>query len=173
MDVGSSSPSGFVRVRQEISTPDDIGFVDDTLVVVRPSHDVNDISKGQENLPISTVNEVSSAPYPPLFYYISKNTIFRRDEDCCINCFGDCVSSSIPCACARVTGGDFAYTLDGLLKVNFLEECISVNRDPQNHLFYCKSCPFKECWSKCGCNKHCGNRVVQRGISCNLQVINF
>ncbi|KAI3838517.1 hypothetical protein MKX03_014019 [Papaver bracteatum] len=202
MDVGSSSPSGFVRVRQEISIPDDIGSVDDTLVVVRPSHDVNDISKGQENLPISTVNEVSSAPYPPLFYYISKNTIFRSahvncslsrigDEDCCISCFGDCVSSSIPCACARVTGGDFAYTLDGLLKENFLEECISVNRDPQNHLFYCKSCPLerckdgdmpdpckghlmrrfiKECWSKCGCNKQCGNRVVQRGISCNLQV---
>ncbi|RZC48397.1 hypothetical protein C5167_041345 [Papaver somniferum] len=201
-DVRSSSPSGFICVRQEISTPDDIRSADDTLVVVRPSHDVNDISKGQENLPISTVNEVSSAPYPPLFYYISKNTIFRSahvncslsrvgDEDCCIGCFGDCVSSSIPCACARITGGDFAYTLDGLLKENFLEECISVNRDPQNHLFYCKSCPLerckdgdmpdpckghlmrkfiKECWSKCGCNKQCGNRVVQRGISCNLQV---
>ncbi|KAI3949258.1 hypothetical protein MKW92_053555 [Papaver armeniacum] len=202
-DVGSSSPSGVVvSIRQEIFTPDDIRSVDDTLVVIRPSHDVNDISKGNENLPISTVNEVSSAPYPPLFYYISKNTIFRSahvncslsrigDEDCCINCFGDCVSSSIPCACARVTGGDFAYTLDGLLRENFLDECISVNRDPQNHLIYCKSCPLerckdgdmpgpckghlmrkfiKECWSKCGCNKQCGNRVVQRGLSCNLQV---
>ncbi|KAI3987590.1 hypothetical protein MKX01_021502 [Papaver californicum] len=201
-DAVSSSPSGFVCFRQEISTPDDIRSVDDSLVVIRPCHDVNDISKGQENLPIPAVNEVSSAPYPPLFYYISKNTIFRSahvncslsrigDEDCCSNCFGDCVSSSIPCACARVTGGAFAYTLESLLKEKFLEECILMNRDPQNHLFYCKSCPLerckngdmsdpckghlmrkfiKECWSKCGCNKQCGNRVVQRGISCNLQV---
>ncbi|KAG8043756.1 hypothetical protein GUJ93_ZPchr0458g22336 [Zizania palustris] len=29
---------------------------------------------------------------------------------------------------------------------------------------------IKECWSKCGCNMQCGNRVVQRGITCNLQV---
>ncbi|KAJ6333927.1 hypothetical protein OIU78_010929 [Salix suchowensis] len=29
---------------------------------------------------------------------------------------------------------------------------------------------IKECWSKCGCHKHCGNRVVQRGLMCKLQV---
>lgn len=114
------------------------------------------------------------------------------DEDCCSDCFGDCLSSSIPCACARETGGEYAYTLDGRIKKQFLDECISMNRDPQKHRhFYCKDCPLersknedqpdqckghlvrkfiKECWSKCGCSKQCGNRVVQRGITCNLQV---
>ncbi|XP_026388029.1 probable inactive histone-lysine N-methyltransferase SUVR2 isoform X2 [Papaver somniferum] len=201
-DPGSSSPLGFVGVQNEMSVPDDIISEDDTPGLLRPLHDVNDIAKGEENFRISAVNEVSSEPYPPLFFYIPQNIIFRSahvkctlsriaDEDCCLNCFGDCMSSSVPCACARVTGGDFAYTLEGFLKENFLNECISMNRYPQNHLFYCESCPLerckngdlsdpckghlerkfiKECWSKCGCNKQCGNRVVQRGISWNLQV---
>ncbi|KAI3848766.1 hypothetical protein MKX03_011380 [Papaver bracteatum] len=201
-DPGSSSPLDFVGVQNEMSIPDDIISEDDTPGLLRPLHDVNDIAKGEENFRISAVNEVSSEPYPPLFFYIPQNIIFRSahvkctlsriaDEDCCLNCFGDCMSSSVPCACARVTGGDFAYTLEGFLKENFLNECISMNRYPQNHLFYCESCPLerckngdlsdpckghlerkfiKECWSKCGCNKQCGNRVVQRGISWNLQV---
>jgi hypothetical protein len=28
---------------------------------------------------------------------------------------------------------------------------------------------IKECWRKCGCTRNCGNRVVQRGITCSLQ----
>ncbi|KAI7998782.1 putative inactive histone-lysine N-methyltransferase SUVR2 [Camellia lanceoleosa] len=69
---------------------------------------------------------------------------------------------------------------------------LKTNHDPQKHChFYCKECPLeisknddiiepckghlvrkfiKECWWKCGCSKQCGNRMVQRGISCNLQV---
>ncbi|KAK3158479.1 hypothetical protein QOZ80_2AG0137770 [Eleusine coracana subsp. coracana] len=69
-----------------------------------------------------------------------------------------------------------------------------------NFEFYCKICPLekikidrnsdspkakvnpdpckghlirkfiKECWRKCGCTRNCGNRVVQRGITCSLQV---
>lgn len=170
---------------------------------VRPLHDVNDIAKGEERVRISLVNEVSSQQYPPSFYYIPQNIVYQNayvnfslarigDEDCCPDCFGDCLSSSIPCACARETGGEYAYTLDGLVKKQFLDECISMNRDPHKHRhFYCKDCPLersknedqpdqckghlmrkfiKECWSKCGCSKQCGNRVVQRGIACNLQV---
>ncbi|XP_072967599.1 probable inactive histone-lysine N-methyltransferase SUVR2 isoform X2 [Typha angustifolia] len=170
---------------------------------VRPNHDVNDISKGEERLRISVVNEVNSEKYPSSFNYIPQNLIYQNayvnfslarigDEDCCSDCFGDCLSAPIPCACARETGGEYAYTPDGVVKMEFLEECISMNRDPQNHHhIYCKDCPLerskneatpesckghlvrrfiKECWSKCGCNKQCGNRVVQRGITCNLQV---
>ncbi|RYQ90983.1 hypothetical protein Ahy_B09g096880 isoform D [Arachis hypogaea] len=29
---------------------------------------------------------------------------------------------------------------------------------------------IKECWRKCGCDMQCGNRVVQRGLRCKLQV---
>ncbi|KAF5938198.1 hypothetical protein HYC85_025704 [Camellia sinensis] len=168
---------------------------------IKSLHDANDIAKGQERVVISLVNEVNNE-CPPSFHYIPKNAVFqnayvnfslaRIGENCCSICLGDCLSSSTPCACANETGGDFAYTLEGLVKDEFLEECISMNRDPQKHChFYCKECPLersknddiiepckghlvrkfiKECWWKCGCSKQCGNRVVQRGISCNLQV---
>ncbi|KAF7119975.1 hypothetical protein RHSIM_Rhsim13G0039700 [Rhododendron simsii] len=163
--------------------------------------DVNDIAKGQENVVIPLVNDVNKE-YPPSFQYIPQNVLFqngyvnfslaRIGENCCSNCFGNCLSSPTPCACANETGGDFAYTLEGFVKEDFLEECISMNRDPQKHcMFYCKECPLersknddlpepckghlvrkfiKECWWKCGCSKLCGNRVVQRGINRKLQV---
>lgn len=99
-----------------------------------------------------------------------------------------------PCPCALQSGGEFAYTNNGLLKEEILDECIKAIRDPQKcHLSYCKECPLekskntggleqqsckghldrgfiKECWLKCGCSKKCGNRVVQGGIKHKLQV---
>ncbi|CAK9183570.1 unnamed protein product [Ilex paraguariensis] len=168
----------------------------------RALHDANDIAKGQERISISLANEVNSE-CPPSFHYIPQNVVFQNayvnfalarigDNNCCSTCFGDCLSSSTLCACAHETGGDFVYTTEGLVKEEFLDECISMNRDPQKHcLYYCKECPLersknedilepckghlvrrfiKECWWKCGCNKQCGNRVVQRGINCKLQV---
>ncbi|KAL2953211.1 hypothetical protein AAZX31_19G153900 [Glycine max] len=181
-----------------------------TLVVVqkhqlttddaRAVHDVNDLTKGEERVKISWVNNTTN-DFPPLFHYIPQNLVFRDayvnislsrigNEDCCSTCMGNCVLSSNPCSCTNKTGGEFAYTAKGLLKEEFLDECIALSRDPQNY-FYCKACPLersknddclepckghlkrkfiKECWSKCGCGKHCGNRVVQRGITCKLQV---
>ncbi|KAK3436639.1 hypothetical protein EUGRSUZ_C01189, partial [Eucalyptus grandis] len=109
-----------------------------------------------------------------------------------VNCYGDCLPSPVPCACACANGGEFIYTVKGLVKEAFLLKCISVNRDPKkSHHLYCRECPLEKSkdnnilepckghlkrkfikeWSrKCGCGKHCGNRVVQRGISYNMQV---
>ncbi|MCD7472247.1 hypothetical protein HAX54_013274 [Datura stramonium] len=173
------------------ATPHDVGSVD-----------VIDITKGQENVIISLVNEVNSM-HPPSFHYIASNVVFQNayvnfslarigDDNSCSTCSGDCLSLSTPCACAHVAGSDFAYTKEGLIKEEFLKECMSMNRDPKKHCqFFCKECPLersknediieackghlmrnfiKECWWKCGCNKQCGNRVVQRGISHKLQV---
>ncbi|CAO2190227.1 unnamed protein product [Urochloa humidicola] len=176
---------------------------DPVLAQRRTTHDVTDISKGEERVRISVVNEFGSETCPPSFYYISRNIIFQNahinisiarigDEDCCADCSGNCLSASFPCACARATGGDFVYTPEGLVKTAFLDECTSVNYFPEkHHRFYCKACPLerskneaspgpckghlvrkfiKECWSKCGCGMQCGNRVIQRGITCILQV---
>ncbi|XP_062191430.1 histone-lysine N-methyltransferase SUVR4-like [Phragmites australis] len=173
------------------------------LCTRRPTHDVTDISKGEERLRISIVNEFGSETCPPSFYYIPRNIVFQNayvnisiarigDEDCCADCSGNCLSASLPCACARATGGEFAYTPEGLVKTAFLDECVSVNHFPEkHHRFYCKVCPLersenqaspnpckghlvrrfiKECWSKCGCGMQCGNRVIQHGITCKLQV---
>lgn len=157
---------------------------------------IDDITKGKENVKISLVDQHCSQQLPT-FFYISRNIIYQKaivnislarisDEDCCPGCSGDCLSSQVPCACARVTNGEFAYTNDGLLKSDFLSACCS-----QNRFIYCQDCPIerannkrkpakcsghsvkkfiKECWSKCGCSMQCGNRVVQRGITRSLQV---
>uniref|UniRef100_A0A7N0ZWC6 Uncharacterized protein n=1 Tax=Kalanchoe fedtschenkoi TaxID=63787 RepID=A0A7N0ZWC6_KALFE len=170
----------------------------------KPTIDVVDITKGEEMVVIALVNEVDST-LPPSFSYIPQNLIFQKayvnvslarigDADCCPDCSGDCLSSKIPCACAQETGGEYAYTSEGLVRESILEECISMNRDPKKHRqFYCKDkeCPIersksddmmepckghlvgkfiKECWIKCGCDRQCGNRLVQRGITRSLQV---
>ncbi|GMY06344.1 probable inactive histone-lysine N-methyltransferase SUVR2 isoform X5 [Fagus crenata] len=165
-------------------------------------YDANDIARGEERVKISWINEINCDCLPS-FKYIPQNLAFEkaqvnftlsriRDEDCCSTCLGDCLSLSTPCPCANEPGGQFAYTKDGLLREEFLEECISMTRDPQRHQhLYCRECPIerlrnddclepckghlrrkfiKECWSKCGCSRNCGNRVVQRGITCKLQV---
>nr|CAD1830884.1 unnamed protein product [Ananas comosus var. bracteatus] len=125
------------------------------LCDVRPTHDINDISKGEERVRISVVNEISSEKYPPSFSYIPQNVVFQNahvdfalarigDEDYCSDCFGDCLSAPVSCPCARETGGEYAYTYDGLVKKQFLDECISMNRNPEkHHHFYCKDCPLE------------------------------
>ncbi|KAG2696753.1 hypothetical protein I3760_07G073800 [Carya illinoinensis] len=165
-------------------------------------HGFPDITKGAEKVEISLVHEFCKESLPK-FNYIPHNIIYQNgnvnislarisDEDCCSGCSGDCLSSSIPCACARETGGEFAYTTQGRLKGDFLSACMSLKREPQEHHFvYCQDCPLertqneymperckghlvkkfiKECWRKCGCDMRCGNRIVQRGITCKLQV---
>ncbi|KAI9180990.1 hypothetical protein LWI28_010023 [Acer negundo] len=176
-------------------TPDDI----------RAIHDVKDITKGEERVEISWVNEVNNERLPT-FYYIAQNLVYQNasvnftlsqigTEHCCSDCFGNCLASTsaIACACAGQTG-KFVYTLEGLLDEEFLAECVSKTRDPQQQcLLNCRDCPLersknegildlepckghlerniiRECWSKCGCYKQCGNRVVQRGINSKLQV---
>ncbi|KAJ1397863.1 WIYLD domain [Sesbania bispinosa] len=190
-DPMSPNSHSLVVVPQHQLTADDI----------RSFHDADDLTKGEENVKISWVNE-STHDFPPYFNYIPQNLVFQNayvnvslsrigGEDCCSPCMGNCVLLSTPCTCANKTGGEFAYTAQGLVKEEFLEECIAISRHPQQHYFYCKDCPLerskndvclepckghlkrkfiKECWSKCGCGKECGNRVTQRGITCNLQV---
>ncbi|KAH7522020.1 hypothetical protein FEM48_Zijuj07G0093600 [Ziziphus jujuba var. spinosa] len=162
---------------------------------------VDDIARGEERVKVTLENE-RNVDNVPSFLYISRNMVYDKacvnfaldsisNEDCCICCSGDCLTSPIPCACARKTGGGFAYTPGGLLKEKFLEECISVNQELKGHDCYGNKCKaessrnikrsvaskghlrrkfIKECWSKCECSKNCGNRVVQRGMTVNLQV---
>ncbi|XP_052144632.1 probable inactive histone-lysine N-methyltransferase SUVR2 [Oryza glaberrima] len=119
----------------------------------RPPHDVNDITKGEERLRIPIINEYGNGILPPPFHYIPHNTTLQEayvnislarigDDNCCSDCFRDCLAQSLPCACAAETGGEFAYTTDGLLKGAFLDSCISMIREPLKHPhFYCKICP--------------------------------
>uniref|UniRef100_A0ACD5W868 Uncharacterized protein n=2 Tax=Avena sativa TaxID=4498 RepID=A0ACD5W868_AVESA len=194
--VSNGSESGLVN-----STPAQLQHL--ALATLKADHDVMDISKGEEKIRISIVNEFGSEKFPPSFYYIPENVVFQNalidmslakigGEDCCADCFGNCLSAPEPCACARETGGEYAYTPEGLLRPAFIDECVSANLFPAQHQkVFCETCPLersrnkaspepcrghlvrkfiKECWNKCGCNMQCGNRVVQRGIASNLQV---
>lgn len=165
---------------------------------------VDDITKGTEKVRISLVDEIGNEELPH-FVYFPNNVTYEcayvhvslariADEDCCSYCEGDCLSSSVPCECAGSTGGEYAYTVEGLLTQNFLEKCFSLESLDLKHAVYCKDCPLerakssdlpgrckghiskkfiKECWRKCGCDMKCGNRVVQRGITRKLQVSLF
>lgn len=173
-----------------------IGVSPDVLIALNY---IEDITKGEERVQIPWVNEVNDA-CPPRFFYTMQNLVFKcarvnfslsqiRDERCCTICFDDCLVSSETCTCAKERQGNFVYTLEGRLSEEFLEECISMSRNPREGCFYCDECPIgrknndmepckghlvkkfiRECWIKCGCSKRCGNRVVQRGITCKLQV---
>ncbi|KAL8193604.1 hypothetical protein R6Q57_026739 [Mikania cordata] len=164
-------------------------------------HNDSDITRGIKKIKIPIIDEIGLEP--PKFLYIPQNISYQNayvpfsldrisDDSCCLKCRGDCLSLRVPCACSGETGGEFAYTSQGLLKDDFLSACISMNIEPQNHhLFHCQDCPLekvmnvhnpepckghllrkfiKECWRKCGCTMDCGNRVVQRGPTCKLQV---
>ncbi|CAI9771226.1 unnamed protein product [Fraxinus pennsylvanica] len=193
------------KISRKIIELDSLASSSAGVIIVQKQHSSNyvqDITKGQEAYRIPLINEINEEPLPT-FYYIQHNVVYQNayvkfllarmsDDNCCSNCFGDCLSSEIPCACAGETGGEFAYMPGGLVKEKYLESCISMNHDPQQHnLFYCKDCPLertkdkrlsgkckghlvrkfiKECWYKCGCSMLCGNRVVQRGITARLQV---
>ncbi|XP_028758274.1 probable inactive histone-lysine N-methyltransferase SUVR2 isoform X1 [Neltuma alba] len=190
-DPTSPHLGSLVVVQQHQLTPDDL----------RSLHGAEDLSKGEENLRIPWVNEITN-DFPPPFHYLHQSIGFRdayvnwclsniKCEDYCSTCLGDCLLSPASCVCANKTEGGYAYTSEGLLKEKFLEECITISRNPQQHQFYCRTCPLeraknddclepckghlkrkfiKECWVKCGCVKQCGNRVVQRGITFKLQV---
>ncbi|KAJ0014847.1 hypothetical protein Pint_20362 [Pistacia integerrima] len=139
----------------------------------KPIQSISDITKGAENVKISLVDDAGNENLPK-FTYIPHNIVYQNayvhislariaDEDCCSSCSGDCLSFSIPCACARETGGEFAYTPQGLLKEEFLRACMQMEKGPlEQHLVYCQDCPIE--------SMQCGNRVVQRGITCKLQV---
>lgn len=128
--------------------------------------------------------------------YVNFSLARIADEDYCGTCYGDCLKSYPPCQCARETGGEFAYDSQGRLRASLLQEAIADKRDAEtisNRMWYCEmgACPVerrnndsnverckghlmrrfvKECWSKCGCDMVCGNRLVQKGIRCKLQV---
>lgn len=169
-------------------------------------HDINDLSRGFELIPIPIVNQSNSKALPSSFFYIDKSRPYEKafvnlaisrigDDDCCPSCYKDCLSAPHLCACVRETGGEFGYTIDGCLRQRYINKYSKIKRgDITEKTHYCETgfhCPIerqkneenpaackghfvrdfvKECSSKCGCSKQCGNRVVQRGITRRLEV---
>ncbi|CAA0162969.1 unnamed protein product [Arabidopsis thaliana] len=164
---------------------------------------MKDITAGEENVEIPWVNEINEK-VPSRFRYMPHSFVFQDapvifslssfsdEQSCSTSCIEDCLASEMSCNCAIGVDNGVAYTLDGLLKEEFLEARISEARDQRKQVLqFCEECPLerakkveilepckghlkrgaiKECWFKCGCTKRCGNRVVQRGMHNKLQV---
>ncbi|WCJ40240.1 Histone-lysine N-methyltransferase H3 lysine-9 specific SUVH4 [Euphorbia peplus] len=115
-----------------------------------------DISGGEENIPIPATNLVDDPPVPPTgFTYrkaiqLAKNIKLPTNVAGC-SCDGACVDPRT-CACARLNGSDFPY----------------VHRNG-GRLIEAKPIVF-ECGPNCGCGPGCVNRTSQRGLKYRLEV---
>ncbi|XP_021736056.1 histone-lysine N-methyltransferase, H3 lysine-9 specific SUVH4-like [Chenopodium quinoa] len=115
-----------------------------------------DISGGQENIPIPATNLVDDPPVPPTgFKYfksiqVADNVKIPPPTRGC-DCIDGCTNPNI-CACARLNGSDFPY----------------VHRDG-GRLIEAKAVVF-ECGPKCGCGPSCINRVSQKGLRYRFEV---
>lgn len=115
-----------------------------------------DISGGQEDVPIPATNLVDDPPVAPSGYtyckslQIAKNVKLPANVSGC-NCQGTCVDPRT-CACAKLNGSDFPYVqLNG------------------GRLIEARAVVF-ECGPNCGCGPGCVNRTSQRGIKHRLEV---
>ncbi|KAL3572535.1 hypothetical protein D5086_026439 [Populus alba] len=115
-----------------------------------------DISGGQEDVPIPATNLVDDPPVAPSGYtyrkslQISKNVKLPTNVSGC-NCKGTCVDPRT-CACAKLNGSDFPYV-----------NCHG------GRLIEARAVVF-ECGPGCGCGPGCVNRTSQRGIKHRLEV---
>lgn len=115
-----------------------------------------DISGGQEKIPIPATNVVDDPPFSPTdFTYcksiiLAKNVKLPKSTHGC-GCKGECVDPKI-CSCARLNGTDFPY----------------VHKDG-GRLIEAKAVIF-ECGPGCGCSLSCVNRTSQQGLKYQLEV---
>lgn len=156
------------------------------IVPISRHHDHGDISRGKERVAISLVSDLGDEDVPRDFYYIHQSVVYKNahtdfslanigEDDCCRNCTGNCLESPLPCACAKVNCGEYAYTTYGCLRGSFMDQELGRKQQnsnsPSSGIWPSERCFIKECWEKCGCTQQCGNRVVQRGICHRLQVL--
>ncbi|KAK8715924.1 hypothetical protein V6N13_043249 [Hibiscus sabdariffa] len=122
-----------------------------------------DISGGQENVPIPATNLVDDPPVAPtgklnfLYCYeycksmkVARNIKLPANSAGC-DCEGLCWDPKT-CSCARLNGSDFPY----------------VHRD-DGRLVEAKHLVF-ECGPNCGCSPKCVNRTSQRGLKYRLEI---
>ncbi|CAF4784122.1 unnamed protein product, partial [Rotaria sp. Silwood1] len=162
-------------------------FVFDSSVNIRQSYSSDgkiissDISDGQENVPISAVNEIDDDKPNGFTYRVERtpvegvDMIINEPTMTCCSCTDGC-RNRIQCACWLRT---FKYAeLVGDERVKSMK----AKHKSQAEILYQLGYGFRrlhknapggiyECNNKCSCNKQtCSNRVVQNGIIAQLQL---
>ncbi|XP_030484065.2 histone-lysine N-methyltransferase, H3 lysine-9 specific SUVH4 isoform X2 [Cannabis sativa] len=115
-----------------------------------------DITGGQETIPIPATNLVDEPPVAPTDYKYLKsiqpaNNVKLPSSAGGCDCVGRCVDPKT-CACARLNGSDFPY----------------VHRDG-GRLIEAKDVVY-ECGPGCGCGPECVNRTSQKGLKYRFEV---
>lgn len=115
-----------------------------------------DITGGQEDIPIPATNLVDDPPVAPIGFTYCKSIKVAHGVKLPPNangcdCKGSCIASRT-CSCAKLNGLDFPY----------------VHRDG-GRLIEAKDVVY-ECGPNCGCGPGCVNRTSQRGIKYRLEV---
>ncbi|KAG8054093.1 hypothetical protein GUJ93_ZPchr0001g29644 [Zizania palustris] len=128
-----------------------------TTISELPGLVCDDISGGQENLPIPATNLVDDPPVPPTGFVYSKSLKIPKNiriPSNCIgcDCEGDCASNK-KCSCAQRNGSDLPY----------------VSYKNIGRLVEPKAVVF-ECGANCSCNHNCVNRTSQQGLQYRLEV---
>ncbi|KAF0925494.1 hypothetical protein E2562_016686 [Oryza meyeriana var. granulata] len=128
-----------------------------TTISELPGLVCDDISGGQENLPIPATNLVDDPPVPPTGFVYSKSLKIPKGIKIPSNCNGcdcegDCASNK-NCSCAQRNGSDLPY----------------VSHKDIGRLVEPKAVVF-ECGANCSCNCNCVNRTSQKGLQYRLEV---
>ncbi|KAL6616645.1 hypothetical protein ACP70R_038915 [Stipagrostis hirtigluma subsp. patula] len=128
-----------------------------TTISELPGLVCDDISGGQENIPIPATNLVDDPPVPPSGFTYSKSLKIPKGIKLPSNiigcdCEGDCASNK-NCSCAKRNGSDLPY-------VSFKN--IGRLVEPKAVVF--------ECGANCSCNHDCVNRTSQQGLQYRLEV---
>eukprot|EP00762_Andalucia_godoyi_P005929 ANDGO_00057.mRNA.1 Histone-lysine N-methyltransferase len=143
----------------------------------RVSYFIDDLSNGQENIPIVVLNDVDRDPLP-YFHYVTRtvgkngaasplDNVSPEVMEIC-KCEG-CMSSrcqhfrdnvDVQKRALRTVGGN--YDADGLLR--WITDTKSGAPAVESALV------LHECNKHCGCSETCGNRVMQKGITRRLAV---
>ncbi|KAK4320792.1 hypothetical protein Pmani_008367 [Petrolisthes manimaculis] len=126
----------------------------------------NDISKGEENVPISGVNSLDTVEPQTLMYcnvrLPTEHVPLNLDPEflVCCDCVDDCRDKS-KCQCWQLTIQNTAI-LDQTTNNNAGYEYRRLYEQVQSGIY--------ECNSRCKCSNHCLNRVVQHPLRLKLQL---
>jgi histone-lysine N-methyltransferase SETDB1 len=125
---------------------------------------VQDVSSGQENLPVRVVSQDPTSAVDPLFKYSPKripigDVDLNEDLVSGCDCKGDC-SDRLSCGCRKLTDDASEGSID---MPDFGGYSNKRLKAPYLHGIY-------ECNSKCSCSTRCQNRISQEGIKAQLEV---
>ncbi|XP_020405510.1 histone-lysine N-methyltransferase isoform X1 [Zea mays] len=128
-----------------------------TTISELPGLVCDDISGGQENIPIPATNLVDDPPVPPSGFKYLKSLQIPKDikipsSIIGCDCEGGCASNK-KCLCAQRNGSDLPY----------------VSYKNIGRLVEPKAVVF-ECGANCSCNHDCVNRTSQQGLQYRLEV---